>query len=116
MKKIMTLCLFAFTMILGTQTVAAQSVIEINSLAAKKTQELRKVIKFNDETEDLVYKTYQDYEQKKYDIEKLKAQGESVSKDDMKKFDNLLPEQFRTIFTEDEFQRYIEFTNNQTKK
>lgn len=115
MKKIMTLCFFAFAMILGTQTVAAQSVIEINSLAAKKTQELKSIIKFNHETEDLVYKTYQNYEYKKYSIEELKAQGKSVSQEDMKKFDNLLPEQFRAIFTEDEFQRYIKFTNNQKK-
>lgn len=115
MKKILTLCFFAFAMILGTQTVAAQSVIEINSLASKKTQELKSVIKFNDDTEDLVYKTYQDYEYKNYNIEELKAQGKSVSQDDMKKFENFLSEQFRSIFTEDEFQRYIEFTNNQKK-
>lgn len=109
----MTLCFFAFAMVMGTQTMVAQNTIEINSLAAKKTQELKKVIKFNTDTEDLIYKTYQNYEQKKYDIEKLKAQGKTVSQNDMKKFENFLPEQFRTIFTEEEFQRYIAYTNNQ---
>lgn len=109
----MTLCFFAFAMILGSQTVAAQSVIEINSLAAKKTQELKKAIKCNHDTEDLIYKTYQNYEQKKYNIEELKAQGKSVSQEDMKKFENSLSEQFKAIFTEDEFERYLEFEKNQ---
>ncbi len=113
MKKLITLCFFAFAMILGTQSAASQNIIEINSLAAEKTQELKKVIKFTDETADLIYKTYQIYEQKKYDLEQLNARGESVAKDDVKKVENILSEQFKTIFTEEEFERYLEFEKNQ---
>ncbi len=113
MKKLMTLCFFAFAMILGTQSVASQNIIEINSLASKKTQELKQVIKFSDETEELIYKTYQTYEQKKYDLEQLKARGESVAQEDVKRVENIIVEQFRSIFTEEEFARYLEFEKNQ---
>ncbi|MEZ4793114.1 MAG: hypothetical protein R2783_06535 [Gelidibacter sp.] len=113
MKKIMTLCFFAFAMILGTQTVAAQSKVEINSLAAKKTQALKKAVKFNNDTEDLVYQTYLSYEKKKYSIDKALTEGETISDEDRKKVDNILTDKFKSIFTAEEYRRYLAFEDSQ---
>lgn len=113
MKKLMTLCLFAFAMILGTQTITAQSMIEVNSLASEKTQELKKVIKFDSDTEDLVYKTFQTYLQKKESLQKITDSGATVSTEDRSKIENMLSDKFKSIFTEDQFNRYMAFVENQ---
>jgi hypothetical protein len=113
MKKIITLCFFAFAMILSTQTMTAQSMVEINSLASKKTQDLKKAIKFDTNTEELVYQTYQAFEQKKYNIVKLESEGKVVSAEDQEKIDNMLIEKFKNIFTVEEFNRYLAFLDNQ---
>jgi hypothetical protein len=113
MKKIITLCFFAFAMILGSQTVAAQSMVEINSLAAKKTQELKKAVKFDSETEEMVYKTYQAYAQKKFNVDKSTDNGNTVSAEDREKIENMVAEKFKSIFTEAEFKRYLDFADMQ---
>ena len=59
MKKIITLCVFAFALVLGTQTMNGQTMVEINQAAFTKTQELKKIIKFDAETEEEVYLVYQ---------------------------------------------------------
>ena len=113
MKKIITICLFAFAMVLGTQTVAAQSKVEINSIASKKTQELKKAIKFNSDTEDKVYQTYQMYEQKMANLEKIIASGETVADEDKEKINNMLNDKFRTIFTPEQYKLYLEYADQQ---
>ena len=113
MKKIITLCFFAFAMIIGTQTAVSQSLIEINSLAAKKTQALKKVLKFNAETEELIYTTYQAYEQKKSNMEKIVEDGRSVSSQDQKKIDAMLTDKFKSILTDEQFKRYLSFADEQ---
>ncbi len=48
MKKVITLCLFAFIMVLGTESVTAQSTTtkkEINAKAASKTKALSKYVR-----------------------------------------------------------------------
>jgi fructose-1,6-bisphosphatase len=109
MKKLITLCLFAFVMILGTQSSFAQSIIETNALASEKTQELKKVVKFNSDTEDMVYKTYQEFVQAQASLDKINASGGTVSAEEQKKVDMLLNEKFKSIFTQEEFIRYSEF-------
>ena len=113
MKKIITFCFFAFAMILGTQTVAAQSMVEINSIASKKTQELKKAVKFNNDTEDMVYKTYQAFEKKKANLEKITASGETVSAEDKQKINNMLNEKFKSIFTPEQYKLYLAYADQQ---
>ena len=113
MKKIMTLCFFAFAMVLGTQTVAAQSMGEINSIASKKTQELKKAIKFSDETEDKVYETYQLYEQKMATVTKTEAEGGTISEEDKTIIKNILNERFKNIFNEREYETYLKIAKDQ---
>ena len=112
MKKIMTLCFFAFAMVMGTQTVAAQSLVEINSLASKKTQELKKNVKFDDATEHQVYEAFQAFEQKTASVTKIEASGKTVSSEEKETIKNMLVEKLKNIFTEDQFVRYLEFSKN----
>ena len=109
----MTLCFFAFAMVLGTQTVAAQSMVEINSIASKKTQELKKAIKFSDETEDKVYETYQLYEQKKATLTKTEAEGGTVSAEDKATINNILNERFKNLFDEREYAIFQKISKEQ---
>ena len=55
MKKIITLCLFAFALLIGGQNAFAQNTLEINAEANTKTKELRKVIKFDQDKMQAVY-------------------------------------------------------------
>ncbi|MCK7588984.1 hypothetical protein M0G43_00200 [Subsaxibacter sp. CAU 1640] len=112
MKKIITLCLFAFAMVLGTQSINAQSMVEVNSLAAKKTQELKKAVKFNTETEEAVYETYQTYVKKQMSFEKVAANGGTVTAEEKEKVEKMLTEKFRAIFTAEEFQRFQDFEDS----
>lgn len=113
MKKIITFCFFAFALVLGTQTVSAQSIVEVNSLASKKTLELKKVVKFDNDTQDLVYQTYQEFVQKKLDADKLVAEGGTLSAEEKEKMNTMLTEKFKTIFTEEEFMLYEAYTESQ---
>lgn len=112
MKKIITLCLFAFAMILGTQSIKAQNIIEVNAVASEKAKELKQVLKLNNETQDLVYQAYQEYERKKYSIEKSIAAGKTVSEEDRMEFNNMLAEKFKPIFTPEQFERYLEYSKS----
>ncbi|HLT32761.1 MAG TPA: hypothetical protein VKZ98_03140 [Aquaticitalea sp.] len=107
MKKIITLCFFAVAMILGTQSITAQNIIQVNAVAAEKTKELKQSIKFDSDTEDLVYQTFQEYERKKYSIEKVEAAGQTVSEEDRMKFNNMLAEKFKVLFTPEQYERYL---------
>ncbi len=112
MKKLLTLCFFAFAMVLGTQTIAAQSTVEINSLASKKTQELKKAVKFSNETEHIVYETYQEYEQKMAKVTKLEAEGKTITSEEKKVIANMVSDKFQKIFSESEFERYEAFLHD----
>src|SRR5690606_4722041 len=107
MKKIITLCFFAVAMILGTQSITAQNIIQVNAVAAEKTKELKQSIKFDSDTEDLVYQAFQEYERKKYSIEKVEAAGQTVSEEDRMKFNNMLAEKFKVLFTPEQYERYL---------
>lgn len=112
MKKIMTLCLFAFVMVLGTQTATAQSIIEVNAVASQKTKELKQVIKFHGNTEDLVYQAYQEHERKRYSVDQMVAAGEVVPEKDRMALNNMLAERFKELFTAEQYERYLTFSKS----
>ncbi len=112
MKKIITLCFFAFAMILGTQTSMAQSVIEVNAAASQKAKELKQVIKFNDDTQDLVYKAYQEYERAKYNVDQIIASGKPVPEKDRMALNNMLAEKFKELFTAEQYERYLTYSKS----
>lgn len=107
MKKIMTICFFAFAMVLVTQTSMAQSVIEVNAAASQKAKELKQVIKFNDDKHELVYQAYQEYELAKFNVDQMIAAGKTVPEKDRMELNNMLAEKFKTLFTAEQYERYL---------
>lgn len=109
MKKIITLCLFAFAMIVGTQTATAQSTVEINAIAAKKTQELKKFVKFSDSVEETVYQIFQNYERKLYNMNESMASGNDVKEADKIELNNYVENKIRAVFNDQQYKSYLEF-------
>lgn len=104
MKKILTLCLFAIALLFSTQDVTAQNTLEINAEANTKTKELRKIIKFDKEKMDDVYKAYQ-----QYGIAYKKISGNlEENSDRLEKIENALDKKLKTILSEYEFHNYLE--------
>lgn len=112
MKKIISLCFFVFAVGLGTQTLKAQNIIEINAVAAEKTKELKQALKFDANTEHQVYKVYQAYERKKLNIDRIVASGKTVSEDDKMAFNNMLAERFKKILTATQYERYLIYSKS----
>lgn len=105
MKKIITLCLFAFALLIGSQHDGfAQNTLEINAEANSKTKELRKLIKFDQDKMQAVYEAYQEYgiAYKKISSN-LSANSERLNKINAN-FDNRL----KDIFTDEQYQLYLE--------
>lgn len=108
MKKVITLCLFAFVMILGTESVTAQATpnkIEINAEASSKTEALRKSIKFTDEQRDQIYTALQAYGKRKAIIYK----GTTPSKESVAKLEKELDDKVKAILSEEQYEGYKAF-------
>ena len=110
MKKVITLCLFVFAVVLGTQSVVAQNTklvdkIEINTKASEKTEALRKFIKFDDTQRDQVYEALREYTQANFSINKQAT----VEKGVVEKIETQLETKMQSILTEEQFLRYKEF-------
>ena len=114
MKKIITLCLFTFAMLLGTHTMMAQSVVQVNKLASEKTMELRKFVKFDAKTQNTVYTAYQEYIQRTYTTSDMVAKGTTPSAQDIEKANGLFAEKLKSVFTAEEYDRYVSYM--ETKK
>lgn len=114
MKKIITLCFFSFALFFGTQTIMAQSIVDVNKLAASKTEELAKVIKFNSDTQNTVYKAYQDYIQRTYTTSEMVANKTTPSKQDVEKANRILSEKLKSVFSDEQYARYLKYVD--TKK
>lgn len=112
MKKIMTLCFFAFAMVVGTQTVAAQSMVEINSLASKKSQELKKNIKFSDEAEHVIYEAFKAYEQKMATMTKAEAAGDIISNEDKLSVKKMRDIKVEKVLDENQYALYLKLSEN----
>lgn len=99
MKKIITLCLFAFAMLLGTQSVTAQNnLVEVNAEASEKTEALRKYIKFDNDQRDQVYLAIQEFTKVKMSAKKDEAS--------MKKAESNLEDKMKAILSEEQYERY----------
>jgi len=106
MKKLLTLCLFVFAMFLGTESVVAQNnKLEVNAQASEKTEALRKYIKFDNEQRDKVYLAVKEYTQATMDLKKAQVVKEGAEK----KIKDLLDTKMQEILTDEQFERYISF-------
>jgi len=102
MKKIITLCLFAFALILGTESVTAQNKIEVNNEASIQTENLRKVIKFDNNQRDLVYDAYKEYGTGHASL----VNSKTVTEEAVNKLKKRLMDKMETILNEEQFENY----------
>lgn len=105
MKKIITFCLFAFVMILGTESAIAQSKIEVNAEASEKTEALRKYIKFDNDQRDLVYEALKEYIQANVNLKKVTEDKIEVKT----KIEKQFQDKMKSILTEEQYERYLTF-------
>ena len=110
MKKVITLCLFALVMILGTESVMAQSTAihtEINTEATNKTQELRKQLKLDKSQLEPIYKAFQNHGKRAAELEESNPSKEAILK-----LNAELDNKIQTILTEEQFEKYKIFSAN----
>ncbi len=96
MKKLITSCLLAIALLFSAQNISAQNTLEINEEANKKTKELRKLIKFDSDKMDAVYRAYQDfgkaYKKISANLEQNQVSLEKINKELDKKLEGILSE------------------------
>jgi hypothetical protein len=106
MKKVITLCLFAFAMILGSQTLVAQNskldtMKEINAAASKKTESLRKYVKFSNDQRDQVYDALKLYGQSRANME-----GKDITEEEDAKIEKQLDDKIKSILSTEQYESY----------
>jgi len=103
MKKIITLVSFALLMLVCTQSMLAQRTkIDINALAAEKTEALRQQLKYDNEQRNEIYEVYKVYIQKKTSL-----RDTSLNNPSLEKLNVYRDEKFKLILTEAQFERYL---------
>mgnify|MGYP007055201597 CR=1 FL=1 len=104
MKKIITLCFFAFALLIGTQTAIAQTDAELNKKATAKTKELASKLKIDNDNIGEIYNAYKDYESKMYSI----SQPENkVPADEVALVKSTLQSRIKNALTEAQYKRYL---------
>ncbi len=99
--------MFAFIMVLGSESVMAQStpnIIEINAAANKKTEALRKYIKFDNDQRDQMYKALKTYGTRKAKLNQAEPNERSIMK-----LENELNDTVRRFLNEEQYERYKSF-------
>ena len=93
MKKIITLCLFAFAMVLSTNTLAAQDIDEVRAISVKQTKQLRNEMKtMTSQQREQIYEVFKNYNKRKATLDqntatesKMNVQNEEQLNTNMKK-------------------------------
>ena len=109
MKKVITLCLFAFIMVLGTESVTAQSTTtttEINAKAASKTKALSKYLKISKDQSQQMYKAFQVFGKQNATLTNA-----PLSKEKSLKAANALDDKIKEILSREQYELYKEQTN-----
>ena len=103
MKKLITLCFFAFAIVCSTQGLDAQNIKEINGFASEKAKEIRKVIKIDNNQLEEVYQAYKEFQT---NYVKLSDDIDGNQKQ-IKKLNAILDEKLKDIFNEEQFDKYL---------
>jgi hypothetical protein len=111
MKKIVTLCFFALALCFTSQTINAQSLLEINTKANEKANELRSKIKFDTKVLEDVYQAYKAYETKIQSIDKNTELNSQASIESKAKTKEELITKLKGVFTEEQFEVYLSLEN-----
>lgn len=104
MKKLIAGCLFAIALLFSAQDITAQNTLEINEEANKKTKELRKLIKFDSDKMDAVYRAYQDFGKAYKKISSNPEENQAR----VEKLNKILDEKLEDILSVLEYHNYLE--------
>lgn len=103
MKKLITLCLFVFTLLLGTQGLMAQNSKEINAMASDKVLEMQKTIKLNKNQLEDIYQAYIKFQTNYVKISEDLQKNQEV----LKKINTVLDTRLKEILSAEQFERYL---------
>ncbi|NNE31908.1 MAG: hypothetical protein HKN40_06015 [Winogradskyella sp.] len=109
MRKLITLCLFVFAMILGTESATAQNIIEINNQASVQTETLRKLLKFDSDQRDQVYNAYKEYGKARANL----VNSKTVTNEAVTKLRMRLTDKIESILNEQQFEGYKAYIKEQ---
>lgn len=107
MKKLITFCIFAFAMLIGTQnTVAQEKYKNLEESAKIESQDLNKVLSLDDNQTAMVFRAI--YSQKRFYADKLsdKSLDPKEATAMQNKIDMNFKEQMLQILTEEQFEKY----------
>jgi len=106
MKKLITLCLFSVALLFNSQNSAAQNTLEINAEANTKTKELRKIIKFDSNKMNDVYKAYEEFGVSK---KRINTSDIANSAERLEKINKVLDERLQGILSEEQYVTYLKY-------
>ena len=104
MKKLITLCFFAFALLFSFQGLNAQNTLEINAAASEKAKEIRKNIKITNAQLDDVYQAYKEFQTNYVNI----SDDLESNQEQLMKINDLLDEKLKGILTAEQFEKYLE--------
>lgn len=103
MKKLLTGCLLAIALLFSAQNITAQNITEINKEAAKQTETLQKLIKFDKEKMDAVFKAYKEFGKASAELSSSEQSPELLAK-----LNKELDKKLEGILSELEYHNYLE--------
>ena len=117
MKKLLTLCLFAFVFILGTQTIVAQEKYKtIDEKVKVQSNELKKILGLDDSQTTMVWRVL--YSREKVYIEHIN--GKDLNNNSVAELKNKADSNFKSqmmkILTEEQFAKYSAYLANNNSK
>lgn len=114
MKKLFTLCLFVFGLLLTTQTVNAQQQkfsTEVNQKAYQKTVEYGRHLKADQDTQEAMYTAFQEYYDKTNTLNNTHKVGTSDYTELQTQINKRLLSLLENALNEEQFGKYLELTD-----
>ncbi|WP_431137297.1 hypothetical protein [Psychroserpens mesophilus] len=103
MKKLITLCFFAVSLLFSTQGLDAQNKLEINAAASEKAQEVGKTLKVNKNQLEDVYQAYKAYET----VYQRISNDLQANQEEYEKINTILDTRLSQILNDEQYERYI---------
>lgn len=113
MKKLFTLCLFVFGLLVSTQTVNAQQKFseEVNNTAYQKAVEYGRHLKADQATQEAMFKAFQEFYDKTNTLNNTHKPGTSDYADLQRKINNRLLTLLNDALTDEQYGKYLELTD-----
>ncbi|WP_370214304.1 hypothetical protein [Mesoflavibacter profundi] len=113
MKKLFTLCLFAFGFLLTSQTAIAQQKFseDVNQTAKQKTIEYSRLLKADQTTQDAMFDAFREYYDKTNTLNNSFRVGTTDYNELQSKINKRLLTSLEATLNEEQFVKYLEITD-----